>query len=280
MYRKTLKNFEPINHKRLSDITRSDLQFVINLQSEHPRTCIIILQTFKQIIRSAVLDAYLPHNRLEILTMDISMPKYVKREKEPLSASERHAVLNAPLLEKERAYITLLYYCGLRKGEALALNKTDFTDEYVNVDKSIIFDGNKPILKPYPKSDNSIRKIPLILPCISILEPYMANCTYNLFSSEFEPFETSTAYRNMMASIDRKLSAYEGEKIHLTAHRLRHNFCSLLCYQIPSISTKAIARMLGDEEKMVLEVYSHILEDKEDIQGALERAFGYTMITS
>ena len=58
----------------------------------------------------------------------------------------------------------------------------------------------------------------------------------------------------------------------LTAHIFRHNYCSELCYQIPAISTKKIAQLLGDTEKMVIEVYSHILEEKEDAQTVVETA--------
>lgn len=35
-----------------------------------------------------------------------------------------------------------------------------------------------------------------------------------------------------------------------------------LCYLVPEISTKKIAKLLGDNEKMVLEVYSHIVEER------------------
>ena len=77
----------------------------------------------------------------------------------------------------------------------------------------------------------------------------------------------------MWRHIEKKVNEYAGEKIHITPHQLRHNFCSLLCYQVPRISTKTIARLLGDTEAMVLKVYSHIMDDKEDIAGALESAF-------
>jgi site-specific recombinase XerD len=66
-----------------------------------------------------------------------------------------------------------------------------------------------------------------------------------------------------------------GEKpiTELTPHMLRHNYCTELCYQVPAISTKMIARLLGDDERMVLEVYSHIQEEKEDLQSAINSAF-------
>ena len=60
----------------------------------------------------------------------------------------------------------------------------------------------------------------------------------------------------------------------LTAHTFRHNYCTELCYQIPTISTKEIARLLGDNEKMVIDVYSHLVEGKENTSEALNNVFG------
>ena len=39
------------------------------------------------------------------------------------------------------------------------------------------------------------------------------------------------------------------------------------------ISIKKIAEMLGDTERMVMEVYNHIVLDKEDAAGAADKAF-------
>ena len=60
----------------------------------------------------------------------------------------------------------------------------------------------------------------------------------------------------------------------LTAHVFRHNYCSNLCYQIPQISIKKIAELMGDTEKMVLEVYNHMIAEKEDPKAAIEAAVG------
>ena len=58
----------------------------------------------------------------------------------------------------------------------------------------------------------------------------------------------------------------------LTAHIFRHNYCTELCYQVPAISTKKIAQLLGDDEKMVLEVYSHVVEKKENTEEVITKA--------
>lgn len=287
MYRNALHYLEPVEDIRLCDFNRSHFQMVINLNQGHPRTCVIIYQTIKQILKSAVLDGYLTDNGFLRTTTDISLPKSQKTVKKPLSALETEAILNCDLDQIKRAFVSVLYYCGLRKGEALALSSDDFDFEHktVTINKVIVFDGNLPVLKPYPKSDNGIRVIPLSDACISVLHSYVVNCKGTLFKSQNNAYMTTTAYKSMWNSIVMSCNKYLGYNPNakkdrkpklitdLTAHRLRHNFCTLMCYQVPKISTKTIARLLGDTEKMVLEVYSHILEDKEDIEGAINDAF-------
>lgn len=70
-------------------------------------------------------------------------------------------------------------------------------------------------------------------------------------------------------------NAADGPVTGLTAHVFRHNYCTNLCYQIPKISIKRIAQLLGDTEKMVLEVYNHIVLEKEDAAGAVNDAINF-----
>ena len=63
--------------------------------------------------------------------------------------------------------------------------------------------------------------------------------------------------------------------VNLTAHVFRHNYCTNLCYQIPTVSIKRIAQLLGDTEKMVLDVYNHIILEKEDAAAAVNNAINF-----
>lgn len=58
----------------------------------------------------------------------------------------------------------------------------------------------------------------------------------------------------------------------LTAHIFRHNYCSNLCYKVPEISIKKIAQLTGDTEKVVIDVYNHIIDEKEDVSEVVESA--------
>lgn len=288
MYKTCVESYlAPLDDIRLVDIKHSHLQQIINYNSEHPKTCKNIKLAFSQIIKSAVRDRYLPHTAIEDITTDISMPKYLKPLKRALTPLEVRCMKEADLDDMKRAYISILYYCGTRRGEALALTPKDFDfkNKTVSISKVIIFDGNDPKIKPYPKSDNGIRLIPLPEACIDVLKPYVTNCKGNLFKGQNKPLMTETAYRRMWASIitsmniaagynpQQKRNKMEKPIQGLTAHIFRHNYCTQLCYQIPSISTKKIAQLMGDTEKVVLNIYSHILDEKEDVTTAINSAF-------
>ena len=281
------KYLAPLNDIRLVDIKHSHFQQVINANSEHPKTCKNIKLAFTQIIRSAVRMGLLPREAIEDITTDISMPKYVKPHKRALSPLEKQCMMDAELDPQKRAFITILYYCGLRRGEALALtvDDFDFDKNTVSISKVIVFDNNTPVLKPYPKSDNGIRRIPLPEASQGILKEYVSKCEGYLFKSQNKPNMTETAYKRMWESIIVSMNIAAGynpqakkDRIEkpiqgLTAHVFRHNYCTMLCYQIPTISTKKIAQLMGDTEKMVLNVYSHMLEEQEDVSSALNSAF-------
>lgn len=278
--------FHSINHIPLTQITHAHLQTCINEKLEHPRTCQQIALTFKQIIKSAVRARYLPRNATEDLLTDISLPKYLKPQKRALSALEKQALTGAELEPQKRAFISLLYYCGLRKGEALALTPSDFDWEArtVSITKAWITYKNQPSIKPYPKSDNGVRVVPIPDAAIPFIRPYAEAAGDYLFHGVSSTLMTADAYKRMWESIITKLNIAVGYRPHkdsrdsrpinsLTAHVLRHNYCTELCYQIPVISTKMIAKLMGDTEKMVLEVYSHIIEEKEDATAAINNIF-------
>lgn len=284
------KHFDLIYDLPLSQIRHSHFQEIINEQIEHPRTAQQIALTFRQIIKAAVKDRLLPRSALDDILSDVTIPSYKKPRKRALTALEKEAFFAADLDPRKRAFLNILYYCGLRRGEALALttNSIDVPTKTLTVKDVIIFDGNTPRVKPYPKSENGVRSVPIPGPCLSQLQEYISTLPPGsyLFRAEDSPLMTKAAYIRMWESIicslnmavgydpqAKKGPATEKKITDLTAHVFRHNYCTELCYQIPTLSTKMIAKMLGDHERMVIEVYGHLQEEREDVAGALERAF-------
>lgn len=286
MYRTTLKYFDCLYDVGISDIRHSHFQLVINNNMDHPKTCKNIATTFRQIIRSAVRDKLLPRNALEDICADISLPKYQKPQKRTLTQVEKEAFAKVDLSPMKDAFLTLLYACGLRRQEALALTRFDFnwSKNEVSITKVIVFDGNNPVLKPYPKSERGVRIIPIPAALVPRIKPYVELCDGYLFHGRDSEMMTETAFRRMWDSIITSMNVaagynpqakkFKGEKPiqGLTPHIFRHNYCTELCYKVPQISTKKIAQLLGDTEKMVLDVYSHIVDSKENVLETINEA--------
>ncbi|MCR5269041.1 MAG: tyrosine-type recombinase/integrase [Lachnospiraceae bacterium] len=288
MYRTTINYFKPLNEVPISEIRHSHLQQIVNEHLEHPKTCKNILGTFSQIIRSAARDRLITKDAVQDILEDISLPHYVKPQKRALTAVEKAALGNVKLDDKKMTFLLILYYCGLRRQEALALTPASFDWEKktIRVREVLIFDGNNSEIKAYPKSDHGLRDVPMADALIEKIRSFVEEAGEGfLFHTRDSETMTETGYRRMWESIVTALNiaaGYDpfakknrGEKpiTGLTAHIFRHNYCTELCYQVPALSTKMIAKLLGDDERMVLEVYSHIVYEKENVAETINKVF-------
>ncbi len=87
---------------------------------------------------------------------------------------------------------------------------------------------------------------------------------------------SKSSYDKMWERILRKMNEVSDEPIlGLTGHNFRHNYCTQLCYQIPTISIKRIGQLMGGTERMVLEVYNHIVLEKENAAEAVDAAINF-----
>lgn len=287
MYRNILSKMSDLDNLPMTEIRHTHFQQIINDNIDKPRTCQQISITFRQIIKMAVRERVLPRTALDDISADISLPTYQKPLKRALTPLEKQAVMNVELDERKLCYLFILYACGLRKGEALALSKDDFDWDAntVSVSKTLIF-APRPEIKPYPKSKNGIRTVPIPTSAIQKIKPFAeASDGRCLFHTQNGELMTTVGYQRMWNSIVTALNVAVGYNPQakknrerpiqgLTAHVFRHNYCTELCYKIPAISTKMIARLLGDTEKMVLDVYSHIVEEKENVSETIDSVFG------
>lgn len=266
---------------KLPDVRRMHLQLLINNAIDKPRTCQQIELTFKQIIQCAVDDKYLPATAVKDICSKVDLPKYTAAKKRPLTPEEIKAIRAADFTPMEKTFVLLLYGCGLRRGEALALKRfdIDLKRSILTVRQAVEFVGNDSSLKT-TKSDNGRRIVP-IPPFLHVhLVMYLPTLSGDFLVHNIRGggLMTKSAYRRMWGSILDKINRAAGGTdelrviFGLTAHIFRHNYCTNLCYQIPAISTKKIAELLGDTEEMVIKVYSHIMEEKEDVQTVVQDA--------
>lgn len=264
----------------INKIHRSDIQKLINDNQDHPRTCEIIKMTMVQILNSAVDDKLLQEN----VAKKIVLPKHHKSERRPLTDTEKEAIKKADLNYQERAFITFLFYFGLRRGETLALTKSDVNikRKMLTVNKTVVFDVNTPIIKIGAKSDAGNREIPIPESAQGFLTDFLKTVdTFYLFPGKNHDTLSKTQYVRMWNHIIKKMNdavTTDNEKRigtqsinGLTAHIFRHNYCTMLYYS--GISQKKAVELMGHSDiKMIMEVYAHLDEQKESVQEKLDHA--------
>lgn len=262
------KHFSPLLGVPLSDVRRIHLNMV--MADKSPYTARQIYLTFKQVVKCAIREHYLPLNALDDIFEDNLPPKITKPEKRALNELERQAIFNVELSESDRMYLLLAYTCGMRREEILALTDKDFnfSENTVTINKVIVFDGNNPRLENTTKSRNSTRVIPIPVQLVGMLKDYLPRHR-QLFQTPGKPYLTKSSYFRMWLRIQKAIDDYVGYETNITSHTLRHNYCSMLCYQVPNISIKKISQLLGDSQKIVMEVYTHAVEEKEKTSAAI-----------
>lgn len=264
----------------LNKIVRSDIQKLINDNQEHPRICEQIKMTMNQILSCAIDDKLIYENAAKKVTL----PKRHKKERRALTDLEKEAIKKADFTLQEQAFIMLLFYFGLRRGEVLALSKSDIDlkKKTLSVNKTIIFDKNNPIVKVGAKSDAGNREIPIPEGVTAFLRGFLKSAdTFYLFPGKHTETLSKTQYVKMWDRIIRKMNdavTSEKEKIigaepitGLTAHIFRHNYCTMLYYS--GISQKKAVELMGHSDiKMIMEVYAHLDEKKESVREKLNNA--------
>ncbi len=267
------KHFVTLSCK-ISDINRIHYFMLINAISG-TRTQQQASMTFKQIIKSAIKDKLLPASVLDEIFDDAVKIKYKSPEKRALTENEKQAVFSNNLSLPDKTFLYILYGCGLRRGEALALTRFNINLERkeLTVNNSLAFDNNTPYLKD-TKTVNGVRTIPIPDIVIDTLKSYLDVLKGTiLFPSKSKGYMTKSSYIKMWKRIIKGLNQAAKEPITgLTAHIFRHNYCASLCYMIPEISIGKIAELLGDTDRMVIEVYNHVIEKKEKPHSVVENA--------
>lgn len=262
----------------ISEVSRRHYFFMIN-NIDGDRTRQQAAMTFKQIIKSAVRDRLLPAALISDIFDDSSAKvKYTAPKKRALTEAEKNAVFTADFKPHDKAFVYILYGCGLRRAEALALTKSDInldTHELM-VNKALAFTDTETFVKA-PKTVHGHRTVPIPDKIYGFIAEYIASIdTDILFPSGHKSYITKSMYMRKWARIVKAMQKASKEPIDgLTAHIFRHNYCASLCYMIPEISIPKIARLLGDTDKMVIEVYNHVIEEKEQTQDIVGKALDF-----
>lgn len=255
--------------RKLSAIKRQDIQQIINENKSKARTCEKIKIVFNCIFEKAILDGEISRNPCK----GLELPRYQAAEKRPLTDTEKILINLADFTDKQRVFVLIGQYYGLRKSEIIALRKDsfDFHKNLLYVNRATEFIHEKPrekdtknhetrTLRMIPAHADQIQRFIESLP--DDQEPHIFRCEDN------DSWMDASSFRRMWKQIVQKMTDTAKENglpapQNLTCHVLRHEFCTSLYYM--GIDLREAQRLTGHKTLTVLsDIYVHLDNAKRD----------------
>jgi len=157
--------------------------------------------------------------------------------------------------EVYKQFFNLMFYTGVRPGEALALKFKDLKNGYINISKTMNSHGKRDLGTPKTNSSNRMIAIDKVLErdLLNLKKIYSSQYTFHddlFIFGGIKPLSPSTINR-------RKLKACEKANIRpITLHQFRHSHATFLLQN--DIMINEVSKRLGHSKtSTTLDVYSH-----------------------
>ena len=279
MYERCVRNHickAPFAGFPIRKITVADLQNLLNskIQEGLTRSVEILRLTLKQIFKAAIENDLIYKNVADY----ISIPNLKAPPKRTLTDIELSAISKAPLTDKQRCFIYLGLYAGLRKGEILALGKQDidFSSGVIRITRSLVMQDKDSFIKQSPKSDAGNREIPMPAILRDTLKEYISHLPgFQLFTKKDGDIMNRSAWNAFWRKLSRTLNEAVGDDYDLvtfTPHILRHTYATNILKA--GIDLKTAQKLLGHSTiAMTMDIYNHITIDSKTLASRLDHAF-------
>lgn len=189
----------------------------------------------------------------------VSVPKGLKTTRRTVPQDDALEAVRTRTDAPFALFALLCLYCGLRRGEALALRYEDIDRKanVIHVTKALEYPGNQPEIKT-PKTATGIRDVPIP----AVLRPLIPKSSGYLFAAADGGPLTKIAYRHAWAQYCKAI----GHEI--TAHQLRHGYATFL-YEA-GVPVLAAQQMLGHANaSTTMNIYTHLREKQERSAAAM-----------
>ena len=288
MYKYAINNFisPAIGHKLLVEVKQQDIQLMMN-QIKQPAAARIVLMVIRQVFQAAVTNKHRRDNPV------VDIVKVTKRapKREFFDDAHRTILIEATRGKRHWPYVMTLLYAGLRRGEVLALLKSDvdFEQQVLHITKGVEFEGVAPKGKG-PKSEAGHRDIPIPDELVEPLRMQMAaSSSVYLFPGPSGGMHTRTSIDNYLRAIQRAVDTWfrkrdkaerkrlekQGlnaeqidkemdklpKKFQVSYRRTRHTYATGL-YDA-GVDLKVAQYLMGHADiKITMNVYTHIAESR------------------
>ena len=283
-YRNTLKNHTALlDNLSLGEIKKSQVQNGYNVLNGHPDLQHEYKITVSQIFRAAIDDRLIVRNPADNLTI----AKTKKKKKRALTKIERCAIPVADLTLKERCFVEVLRYTGLRREKILALTRSDIdlSQDTIAVNNVVEFIGERPNFRDYTKTPHGERIIDILAPLKPVLTEYIQQLPgLIVFPNSQGTIMSKTQYRRFFEKIKLKINEAAGGRHHydriqngkhvryqlvydidmckgLSAHVFRHEYATILYYS--GVDLLEAIRLFGhSDSKTLTDIYAELRKEE------------------
>lgn len=275
MYESVLRNhlLPDLANMKFKDLKPHHLQSIINDRASKgyaEQTLRKIKITASQIVELALTNDIVFRNVFEKVTV----PHIEREERRILTTTEVDLVTSTWVDHRMGLPVMIMLYCGLRRGEVLALTwgDIDINEKLITVNKAVTFNKNHSSVKA-PKSKAGRRKVPIP----DMIMPYLRNShrgSLLICPATSGALMTQSAFKRAWESymhfLNIKSGGRDASRSHpklqviqnITPHMLRHTYATLL-YDA-GVDIKSAQKFLGHAEvETTLQIYTHLSEQKE-----------------
>lgn len=258
--------------RAVASIRPSEVQAWVRSRAEvlAPSTVEVVFRIFAAILNAAVDDRLIPRSPCT----GVRLPRQASRQVEPPTADQIEALIDA-MPDRYRALVVLAAGTGLRQGECfgLTVDRIDFLRRTIRVDRQLVLAGNGPPEFGPPKSEASVRTVPL---------PQVVGTALAAHLERYPAGGEGLIFTNASGGLIRRNRF--GELWHTTIdqtdlsgirfHDLRHFYASLLIRHGESV--KVVQARLGHASASeTLDTYSHLWPDNEErTRAAVDEVLG------
>jgi len=191
---------------------------------------------------SAIKLFYRMFKGVKMSTAGINRPRSEHRLPNVLSREEVKRIINAPINEKHRVMLSLIYACGLRRCELLALKYGDI-------------ERDRGLLSIRLSKGNKDRIVPISPRMISIIDAYYVR--YKPQKWLFEGINKGDRYSESSLEKVLKMACEKaGVEKPVTLHWLRHSYATHLLES--GTDLRYIQELLGHKSSRTTEIYTHV----------------------
>ena len=269
------KHLKSLHHIELKKLKPLHLQAVLKEMYDNGLSDNMMRDA--KIIASAVLNFAMDNDLLfRNVFARVSVPKRGKAERLPITEEQKNLILRTWRGHRMGVAVLVMLYCGLRRGEIVALtwNDVDFEAMTISVTKAATFGQNQAKIKQ-PKTEAGKRIVPFPVQLLPIFKEAKRNSSIYVCPAADGSMMTNTAWTTSWNSYMHYLNIQAGgrdaSRSHpkvvamdrFTAHQLRHTYATML-YDA-GVDVKTAQDFLGHADPTVtMNIYTHLSSQKKE----------------